>query len=431
MFHERVSNILYIPYLLSAYPRLENVKGLFRYSRRHLLMNSAGVVLPIEHDEIEIHRNIQWLREKGIGPKKVIQIQDYESDLSSLSGAFIILNEIKNGKKVKFFQPTEIEEGWVEHWQQVADQHVLGIDVRSHIVGLDAKKTQQFNNKVFMRQQAPEGACVPYIFCQNTEHLLIGIESFLARYKTVFVRHVNEASAFSAEVLTSAADAEKYIKNYGNSKYGYLIEPFCEKVEDFSNQFLITDREITYLGFTRQVMEEDKKTHKGNDLVVNGGAMCEKETEMYNITLPIAKRYLELGFEGVLGFDSMEIYPTIGLLPHGRSIAVCEANARETATTPLFALGQRLKAEAGNKQQVYVSLRMHTDVKNTKLKGFSDIINQFGENAFNGTVGIIPILSSLLTQNKCGTVVVAHSKEELDSYNTCITKTLNTPFAST
>ncbi|MDD5726853.1 MAG: hypothetical protein PHC53_05665, partial [Patescibacteria group bacterium] len=164
-----------------------------------------------------------------------------------------------------------------------------------------------------------------------------------------------------------------------------IVEVEIQPHTPISNQWCVVNGDLAYVGTTRQIMDGFDRQGDviASDDGVLPGAVVEK---LRRLTEPFARYAVELGYNGVIGFDAV-------WHEDKNLVFLTEANARVTAATYPFGVAKRL----GYKNWAIASKTM---VPAPWIETFNSVRGHLGNSLlFNPRkqCGVVPYMTGALS----------------------------------
>jgi hypothetical protein len=409
------SHMVRIHDVRAAFPNLK-VSGIARYAERALLLPGT-VVVPTGVDR----SYLAYLRDVGIGAPAhggVIEValsDPNDTLISRLTPGQLdqIRQLVDAGSKLEFFMPTHADQTFV--------RNVLGrnysdtSDQPGCVWGPNPDLAQRANNKIWLRRAAEaHGLDVNFpeyrIFDVILEEAAVRrqIDTFVTsqKFRGAVPKHPSLASGKGVFVIRNTGDlswqakadeAVKLLQAYRQpgQVLEILVEAFYNHIS-LSIQYEYNLAGARVLALTRQEMTGDT-TPVGN-LISSSGLLIPDsnltpeqiraiEAEVIAQTMPLAQLAWNKGFRGNGSYDLMYVPETGETLPS-------EKNGRNTAPTGPTAVGLQLEDD-----DWVIDAKVWDEVVPTTWRELAARL-AYHNALFDGHLGILPMVPSLLPQGK-------------------------------
>ena len=115
------------------------------------------------------------------------------------------------------------------------------------------------------------------------------------------------------------------------------VEEYFEHSDSLGLQFIASDEDVRFLGFSRQVLEDDGRSHEGNLFEIDQARDPDMVQEVvWRNCLQTAGNMQAIGYRGPVGLDALYNACT-------NEVRIVDPNARITAASPTLALLPRMR----------------------------------------------------------------------------------------
>jgi hypothetical protein len=306
------------------------------YGDRNLAMSGEGIFYKAPRSEREakiISAQLDFLDDMGLGPKRrfsVPTLNGYSGIVDLLKGNIRIPLRITDGHELNFFMVTEEAEYLVKM-------------LRAKVFGPSFGLAKNMNDKVFQREEMLYRSGInffPECFIATTKKNAEHAYKLLSKNGEVCLKIGFLASGIGMEPIKKADQVSEFWDTWIPiaEKLGYekkiILERWHADVNSYSMQYFVHKGRIYELGASAQHIGTDGKSHEGNIIGADAGALIpfsviKKMQVMSRLALKIYK-----GIKGFVCFDF--IADKKGL------VCMTEVNLRQTATTVLYSIQSQL-----------------------------------------------------------------------------------------
>ncbi len=352
---------------------------------------------------------LPWLRDVGLAPREIIEIPHecmFQGLKSSEEIFSALANRVRDGERLHFFRTTPLEEELVRR---------LEINW-SDTLSCDPTIAEKMADKAYVRKVADKlndfGMFPPHLILPAswTE---TDLHSAVWRVETQAKRLGMDRIVVKRTDLASGDGFCDWFKN-GHAEFckthaGHelIVEAWIHPHIPISNQWLILDGEVSYIGTSRQI--QNGFVHKGNIISSHDEGVDPNVAARLRILVePLLKHAINMGYNGIIGFDAVYHEPT-------GKIWLTEANARVTAGTYAYALASRLEFSPW-------AVACKIIEPKAGLKTFEDVAKALGYLLYKAgrENGVVPYMISGLTlpegQRRLGIMSVANHTQSAEYF---------------
>lgn len=279
---------------------------------------------------------LPWLADVGLSPREVITVPNtcvYRGLKESPNILAGLTDKISRGARPHFFRTTSLEAELLKQ---------LGLSWFDTL-SCDPAIAEKIGNKGYLRCLATELNCSdifpPHVILSSgwrVEDITIAAwklapELRKHQVKTVIVKRTDLAGGDGCCVWNGNGCGDFQAVNAGRE---LIVEAFIDPRITITGQWLITDGKFHYIGMGKQY--QMGFMHQGIVASSSGSTVATKNLHrMKAMVEPLLGRLVEMGYNGIIGFDA--VYN-----PQTDRLYLTEANTRTTADTYVYAVASRL-----------------------------------------------------------------------------------------
>ncbi|MDD5438349.1 MAG: hypothetical protein PHC70_04350 [Patescibacteria group bacterium] len=382
----------------------EDVKVLpaARYLERSLLL--GGRVYVNNQTDLTC---LPWLEEVGLAPERVIRVPN-ECMFTGLRDDPALMAELReaiaHGARLMFFRPTQLAVEFIKGagltWDQTAS---CDPDVADHIGLKDCLRL--IAEKLGLERSFPPYALLRSDWSMAELNVAIAAvrkNSSDLGMSGVVVKRTDLVSGEGMGIVGSH-DFRNFIER--QRRHPLIVEAEILPHTSISNQWCVVNGDLVYAGTTRQIMDGFDRQGDviASDDGVLPGAVVEK---LRRLAEPFARYAVELGYNGVIGFDAV-------WHEDKNLVFLTEANARVTAATYPFGVAKRL----GYKDWAIASKTM---IPAPWIETFNSVRGRLGNSLlFNPRrqCGVVPYMTGALshpTLRRMGLMAIANDSRRAE-----------------